>query len=199
MQPKDKISVVLTDRAGDRCLAQLEWGFIPAWDRSLELRGKLYNLRVETILASLGSTDTTGIRGAYADAVCGQRAILPVSDALERSRQDGQLYRLLPKSGEALYIAALWSQVQLPDGQSLKTVGMVTTGHESIGRIPLFLAHPLAVDEWLSPHAEARVWGATFLERNKYTGNGLFEAARKPKRCAEPSPETSRQTRLSLP
>jgi putative SOS response-associated peptidase YedK len=198
MKPKDKVPVVLLDRAGDRCLAHLEWGFIPPWDRTLELRGKLYNLRLETILQSLGSASNTRIREAYVEAMCERRAVIPAADALERSRQDGQVYRLLPRAGEALYIAALWSSVDLPSGQALGTVGMITTEHEQIGRVPFFLG-PLAVDAWLSARPCTRAWGATFLEQNRYTGNNLFEAARKSTRCAEPSPETSPQTRLFLP
>jgi putative SOS response-associated peptidase YedK len=198
MKPKDKVPVVLLDRAGDRCLAQLEWGFIPGWDRNLDLRGKLYNLRVETILESLGTASNTRIREAYADAIRERRAVIPASDALERSRMDGQLYRLLPKRGDALFIASLWSHVDPFTGQAFGTVGMITTEHEQIGRVPLFLS-PLAVDTWLSALPWTKAWGATFLEQNRYTGNSLFEAARKPKRCAEPSAETSPQTRLSLP
>jgi putative SOS response-associated peptidase YedK len=198
MKPKDKVPVVLLDRADDRCLAHLEWGFVPGWDKGLELRGKLYNLRLETILESLGATSNTRIREAYVEGVCERRAVIPVADALERSRRDGQLYRLLPKTGEALYVAALWSMVDLSGGQRLGTVGMITTEHEHVGRVPLFL-DPSGVDAWLSARTGTRAWGAAFLSQNRYTGNSLFEAARKSTRCAEPSAETSPQTRLSLP
>ena len=198
MKPKDKVPVVLLDDAGDRCLSHLEWGFIPAWDRSLELRGKLYNLRLETILESLGAASNTRIREAYVEALCEKRAVIPAADAQERSRRDGQLYRLLPKAGDALFIAALWSRVDPFTGQPIGTVGMITTEHEHIGRVPLFLS-PVAVDAWLSTRPRAKAWGAGFLRENRYTGNSLFEAARKTARCAEPSAETSPQTRLFLP
>lgn len=189
----------MSDGNGDRCLISLEWGFIPEWDEALEFRKKLYNLRVETILESLNGKADSRVREEYLKAAQARRCIIPVRDAVERSKTDGQIYRLVPRSGDMLCIAGLWSQVRQLSGEELGTVGMITTEHESIGRIPLFLENPGGVAAWLQPNPCSVKWLTAFLGQNRYTGQNLFKANGDKAKCAEHSPEQSPQMRLLLP
>src|SRR5690606_12653118 len=93
LKPRDRIPVVLPNSANERCLTELEWGYVPVWDHRLELRGKLYNLRIETVLESIEDEWKNRVRESISEAACRRRCIIPVAVAFERSRRDRQMYR----------------------------------------------------------------------------------------------------------
>lgn len=193
LKPCDRIPVVLANEKNERGLVDLEWGFIPEWDHRLQLRGKLYNLRIETVLESLQEELNNQVRESMSQAACSRRCIVPVAEAFERSREDRQMYRLLPKEGDILYIAGLYSQVG-----EISTVGIITVDDVNFGRIPLVLAYPHAVDQWLNIGLDSKEGVVSFLRENRYTGTEFFYPAKESQRCAEPSLDPSPQTKLSL-
>jgi putative SOS response-associated peptidase YedK len=198
LKPCDRIPVVLPNASNERCMAEVEWGYVPDWDHRLQLRGKLYNLRFETLLESLEGILKNKVRESISEAACNRRCIIPVSEAFERSKEDRQVYRLLPNDGEMLYIAGLYSQVQVSQVEELSTVGMLTVDHRRFGRIPLILAPPKSVDQWLDIDMDSKESVISFLRENRYTGESYFYSAKESQRCAEPSHGPSPQTRLSL-
>jgi putative SOS response-associated peptidase YedK len=113
--PSTEVYAVL-ERAGDRRLGQLRWGFLAPWATSLKDRRQPINARIETLHTSR----------MFAPAFRRRRCILPADGFYEwQDRGEGrtkQPYHLADPDGRPLAFAAIWSTWRDPDDPDAEPV-----------------------------------------------------------------------------
>lgn len=148
-----QLAPVVREREGQREIAMLRWGLVPAWAKELKVGTSMINARSEGIAA----------KPSFREAVKGRRCIVPATGFFEWQGEAGrkQPFAITVPGHELLAFAGLWERWQPKDGEPVETFTIVTTeANPSIARIhdrmPVIL--PLAaVDTWLSaPPDEAR-------------------------------------------
>jgi putative SOS response-associated peptidase YedK len=134
--PSQPVAVVRIDARGDRELALVRWGLIPAWVKDPKAFTTLINARSESIV------DKPSFRGAMRY----RRCLVPADGFYEWSDgQQKQPYLIRPKTGGPMALAGLWEHWLGADGSEIETMAIVTTAanramrhlHE---RMPVILA-----------------------------------------------------------
>jgi putative SOS response-associated peptidase YedK len=134
--PSQPVAVVRIDARGDRELALVRWGLIPAWVKDPKAFTTLINARSESIV------DKPSFRGAMRY----RRCLVPADGFYEWSDgQQKQPYLIRPKAGGPMALAGLWEHWLGADGSEIETMAIVTTAanramrhlHE---RMPVILA-----------------------------------------------------------
>ena len=150
--PTQEAPVIRAAPGGERELAILRWGLVPAWARDLKSGTRMINARSEGI-------DT---KPAFREAVKARRCVIPATGFFEWQGEPGrkQPYAITVPGQPLFGFAGLWERWKPRDGEPVETFTIVTTdANEQVARIhdrmPVIL--PLeAVDAWLTaPAAEA--------------------------------------------
>lgn len=147
--PSQQVMAVVNDGNKNR-LGKLRWGLIPPWAKDAKIGYKMINARSET------AAEKPSFRNAFKKKRC-----LVVADSFyEWRRKDGEKtpMRIKLKTGEPFAFAALWESWQSPDGQTINSCSILTTGPndlmESIhDRMPVILTKE-GEKIWLDPNEE---------------------------------------------
>lgn len=147
--PTQSVPVIRLGHDGQRELAMLRWGLIPAWARDEKIGYSTINARAETVAT----------KPAFRDAYRRRRCIVPASGFLEW-RQEGrgkQPYHFHRKDDRPPSLAGLWERwTRGPEPVESFTI-IVTDANATIRpfheRMPVVLADD-ALDAWLDPTAQ---------------------------------------------
>jgi putative SOS response-associated peptidase YedK len=132
---------------GARSLALLRWGLIPSWAADPSIGNRLLNVRSET------AAEKPAFRAAFRQ----RRCLLP-ADGFFEWRKEGrqkQPYWFRLKDGGPFAFAGLWEQWTAPDGVTVESATVLTTGANELVR-PLHERMPVILreedhDRWLAP------------------------------------------------
>lgn len=158
--PTQHIPVVRIDAGGQRRLAMLQWGFVPAWAKARTARSPLINARAETL------ADKPSFRAAFRQ----RRCLVLANGWYEWQVTPGgkQPWYIRRDDGEPFAFAGLWERWPGHPGEApLETCLIVTTAasgefsalHE---RMPLVLS-PGAFGPWLDAQVTDRARIAPLL------------------------------------
>lgn len=147
--PSQQVAAVISDGSSNR-LGKLQWGLIPPWAKEAKIGYKMINARAET------AAEKPSYRNAFKKKRC-----LVVADAFYewRKGEQGKTPMLIKlKSGEPFAFAALWESWKSPEGNTVHSCSILTTGPnktmESIhDRMPVILSKE-AEKIWLDPTIE---------------------------------------------
>ena len=135
---------------GKRVLHLLRWGLVPHWARDISIGARLNNARGETVAE----------KPSFRDAFKRRRCLVPASGFYEWKTEDKikQPYYISLKSGEPMALAELWESWKAPDGNTLRTVCIVTTGANAL-MAPIHERMPVIISlehwqDWLAEPAE---------------------------------------------
>jgi putative SOS response-associated peptidase YedK len=155
--PSQPVPAVRADAAG-RSLALLRWGLIPSWAADPSIGNRLLNARSETVAQ----------KAAFRAAFRQRRCLLP-ADGFFEWRKEGRLkqpYLFRLQGGGPFAFAGLWEQWKGPDGVTVESATVLTTGANELvrplhERMPVIL-RPEDHDRWLAPgpRRPARLAGA---------------------------------------
>ncbi|MFQ5679025.1 MAG: SOS response-associated peptidase [Gemmatimonadota bacterium] len=141
------VAVRLRGSSGERELALLRWGLLPAWVKDPAEWPTLINARAETL----------DRKPAFEDAVRGRRCLVPADGFYEWRRERGgkQPYYVRARDGSLLAFAGLWEERTDASGETLASCTIVTTDANSLLR-PLHDRMPVMLDvggqaRWLDP------------------------------------------------
>lgn len=151
--PSQLVLAVATSADGSRRrLGELRWGLVPPWAKDPSIGSRAVNARAET------AASKRLFRGAFAK----RRCLIPASGYYEwkPSGPAGRSRRKVPfhfrrKDGLLLAIGGLWEVWHGPDGATLRTCTVLTTGANELGaavhdRMPVLVPEGLW-DRWLAP------------------------------------------------
>ena|SRR5689334_3869152 len=148
--PTQEAPVVRVSRTGEREIAMLRWGLVPAWAKELRVGTKMINARAEGVDA----------KPAFRDAVKRRRCIVPATGFFEWQGEPGRKQPFaITVPGQPLFaFAGLWERWKPAEGEAVETFTIVTTdANEAVARIhdrmPVILP-PDAVDAWLTAPPE---------------------------------------------
>lgn len=122
---------------GQRELAMLRWGFVPAWARDPESGPKPINARAETV---------TG-KPAFRDAFQHRRCLIPADGFYEWKKEAGgkQPWRIVRADDAPFAFAGLWECWRGKNGAVLETCVIVTTdANETLA--PIHARMPVILD-----------------------------------------------------
>lgn len=148
--PTHEAPVIRAGAGGAREVALLRWGLVPAWAKELSIGSKLINARCETLME----------KPAFRTAFRARRCIVPASGFFEWTGEPR--YRVphaITVAGRALVpFAGLWESWKAPDGRTLETYAIVTTGANAFvsgmhDRMPAILEEA-DIDAWLGGSVE---------------------------------------------
>lgn len=145
--PTTQVPIVRGNEDGERELALVRWGLIPAWAKPDAKLPLMINARAETVATK------PAFRSAYAH----HRCLFPVSGYYEWQKTAGgkQPFYISRKDEEPLGLAGLWETWKSPEGETIVTAAIVTTAAtpetaEIHDRMPVIL--PAATwERWLAP------------------------------------------------
>ncbi|MFK9093678.1 SOS response-associated peptidase [Bacillus salipaludis] len=145
--PSQSVLAVINDGRSNR-MGFLKWGFIPPWAKDLSIGNKMINARAETI------TEKPSFRHAFKK----KRCIVIADSFYEWKRHEDRTktpIRIKLKSDELFAMAGIWEGWKSPDGKTLYTCSVITTGPNNLmkdihDRMPVILNRE---DEktWLDP------------------------------------------------
>jgi putative SOS response-associated peptidase YedK len=135
--PGTDIPVIRRSPEGKRVLHLLRWGLVPHWANDPGIGAKLNNARGESVAE----------KPSFREAFKRRRCLIPASGFFEW-RAEGKIkqpYYISLKSGEPMAMGGLWESWRTPDGGSLRTVCIVTTGPNAVmepihDRMPVIVA-----------------------------------------------------------
>ena len=106
--------------SGDRHLDLLRWGLVPHFTKDLKAARKPINARSETAAGS----------GMFRGALAARRCLVPADAFYEwRAMADGkQPYAIARRDAARLAFAGLWEGWRSPDGETLRSFAILTTG-----------------------------------------------------------------------
>jgi putative SOS response-associated peptidase YedK len=150
--PTQDAPVVRTTREGEREIAVLRWGLVPAWAKDIKAGTRMINARSEGIDA----------KPAFRDAVKSRRCVVPATGFFEWRGEPGRKQPFaITVPGQAVFgFAGLWERWRSRAGDPIETFTIVTTdANEQVAkthdRMPVILPMD-AVDRWLTgPTPEA--------------------------------------------
>jgi putative SOS response-associated peptidase YedK len=131
---------------GERSLAALRWGLVPAWAKSAAFGARAINARVESAAE----------RPAFRDALRERRCLLPADGFYEwRTRVSGSEPHHVSLPGRRLFAFAGLHERWDGEGGPLRSVALLTCAargplRELHDRMPVILA-PEDYDAWLDP------------------------------------------------
>jgi len=141
---------------GNRQLALVRWGLIPAWVKDPRGFTLLINARGESVLE----------KPAFRNAMKRRRCLFPADGFYEWKREGEKKrpYFVRLKSGQPMAFAGVWESWMGPNGEEQETAAIVTTtASRSIAhihdRMPVIVP-PDAFDFWLDPNVDAQTAAA---------------------------------------
>lgn len=147
--PTQDIAVVRRrDVSGQRELALLRWGLIPAWAKDMDMAARMINARVETV------HEKPSFRRAFR-----QRRCLIAADGFyewqKQHRGPKQPYFITVAGDRPFAFAGLWEAWNAPGGPVVESCTIITTEATAElrpihDRMPAILM-PEAFDPWLAP------------------------------------------------
>ncbi|MEH7356967.1 SOS response-associated peptidase [Neobacillus drentensis] len=145
--PSQSVLAVINDGRVNR-MGLLKWGFVPPWAKDLSIGNKMINARAETI------SEKPSFRNAFKK----KRCIVIADSFYEWKRHEDKTktpMRIKLKSNELFAMAGIWEGWKSPDGKTLYTCSVITTGPNELmkdihDRMPVILKRE---DEkiWLDP------------------------------------------------
>ena len=149
--PTQEAPVVRVGAGGERELATLRWGLVPAWAKDLKAGTKMINARAETVAE----------KPAFRAAMRERRCIVPATGFFEWQGEPGrkQPFAITLPGTPLFAFAALWESWKPRDGAPVETFTIVTTdANEHVARIhdrmPVILPMD-AVETWLTGPPDA--------------------------------------------
>lgn len=145
--PSRPVLTVRADAAGGREAALLRWGLVPSWSRDPAVGSRLINARTETVRE----------KPSFRNAFRRRRCLIPASgfyEWLQEGRRK-QPYYVRMRDGRVFAFAGLWERWEAPEGGSIETCTILTTGANAVlapihDRMPVILARP-DYGTWLDP------------------------------------------------
>lgn len=147
--PSQQVLAIVNDGEKNR-LGQLKWGLIPPWAKDAKIGYKMINARSETV------EEKPSFRNAFKKKRC-----LVIADSFyEWQKKEGQKIpmRIKLKTGEPFAFAGLWESWKSPDGETITSCTILTTGPNVLmasihDRMPVILTKQ---DEqiWLDPRID---------------------------------------------
>lgn len=144
--PSTGIPTIIQTPEGKRVLQLMHWGLIPGWAKDASIGNRLINARGESIAE----------KPSFSASFKRRRCLIPASGFYEWA-QEGKVkqpYYISLKSGEVMALAGLWETWRTPDGSSLQSACIVTTGANELMR-PIHDRMPVIVEpgnwqDWLT-------------------------------------------------
>jgi putative SOS response-associated peptidase YedK len=145
-------AVWLDVASGQRRIALMRWGLIPAWAKDARIGINAINARAEEAAS----------KPAYRDALRMRRCLIPADAFYEWQRLSSrrrQPYAIALRSGEPYAFAGLWESWQPPVGDLLTTFTILTTTPNELmapihDRMPVIIA-PRNYERWLDAESKA--------------------------------------------
>jgi putative SOS response-associated peptidase YedK len=145
--PTQPVLAVRVGQTGNREATHFAWGLIPSWAKDLSIGQKLINARSETAAE----------KPAFRTALRRRRCLLPASGFYEWEKRGAakQPYFIRMAGGGLCAFAGLWEVWNGPDGETLESCTILTTGPNELlapihNRMPVILV-PADYDKWLDP------------------------------------------------
>jgi putative SOS response-associated peptidase YedK len=146
--PSQPVAVV-RQRQG-RSLGTCKWGLVPSWARDPKIGNRMINARAETLAE----------KPSYKSALKRRRCLIPASGFYEwRKEGEERIPTYIHAQDESpLALAGLWEEWRPPEGETLQTCTILTTGANAFmapihSRMPVILS-PSAWEQWLDPKAQ---------------------------------------------
>jgi putative SOS response-associated peptidase YedK len=144
--PEQPIPVVRNDAMGERHLALLRWGLVPAWSKGPDNRYSMINARAETVAE----------KPAYRAALRYRRCLVPASGFYEwrpTGRGHKQPFVIRRADHGLMCFAGLWEHWMGADGSELESCSIIVTeANRAVApvhdRMPVIL-DPRDFDTWL--------------------------------------------------
>src|SRR5579862_6037863 len=143
--PTQEAPVVRVSKAGEREIAMLRWGLVPAWSKDLAVGTKMINARGESVAE----------KPAFRDAMARRRCLVPASGFFEWKAAPGrkQPFAITVPDRPLFAFAGLWEAWRPRDGDPVETFTIVTTdANDPVAqvhdRMPVILPKD-AEDAWL--------------------------------------------------
>ncbi|GFK93074.1 Putative SOS response-associated peptidase YedK [Fundidesulfovibrio magnetotacticus] len=144
--PGQLVEAVTASPAG-RAAGLYRWGLVPFWARDASMASKLINARAETAAQ----------KPAFRAALRHRRCLVPAQGFYEWSGPPGrrQPWFFTRRDGQPLALAGLWEHCELPGGEHLLTLALLTCEANALvapahHRMPVLL-EPADDDAWLDP------------------------------------------------
>jgi len=118
--PEQPIPVVRNDALGERRLALLRWGLVPAWSQGPDSKYSMINARAETVAE----------KPAYRAAMRYRRCLIPASGFYEwhpTGRGHKQPYVIRRADHGLLLFAGIWEHWMGADGSELESCSIIVT------------------------------------------------------------------------
>jgi putative SOS response-associated peptidase YedK len=142
-------AIRLAEETGERELALLRWGLIPAWAKEPGAMPLLINARSET----------AATKPAFRAALRRRRCLVPADGFYEWQRQGSlkQPFHMRRRDGEPFALAGLWERWEGPDG-IIDSCALLTTSANEL-MIPIHDRMPVILDReqfdlWLDPSVQ---------------------------------------------
>ena len=149
--PTQEAPVVRTGRDGEREIAMLRWGLVPAWAKDLKAGTRMINARGESVAE----------KPAFRSAMQKRRCIVPASGFFEWQGEPGhkQPFAITLPEERLFAFAGLWESWRSGDAAPVETFTIVTTdANTDVARIhdrmPVILPME-SVETWLTGPTEA--------------------------------------------
>lgn len=118
--------LALRDSSEGRIGSLMRWGLIPSWAKDLSSLPMLHNARGETVAE----------KPMFRQALRKRRCIVPASGFYEWKTVPGQRLKqpfyISFKDGAPMSFAGLWETARMPDGGTLDTCTIITTGANTV-------------------------------------------------------------------
>ncbi|CAH2716035.1 SOS response-associated protein YedK [Neobacillus rhizosphaerae] len=145
--PSQAVLAVINDGKSNR-MGFLKWGLVPSWAKDRAIGNKMINARSESL------TEKPSFRNAFKKKRC-----LVIADSFyEWKRHEDKTktpMRIKLKSDEMFAMAGIWEGWKSPEGKTLYTCSVITTGPNDLmkgihDRMPVILK-PEDEKIWLDP------------------------------------------------
>lgn len=144
--PTQQVVAIVSDGKRNR-LGLLKWGLIPPWAKDEKIGSKMINARAETV------AEKPSFRNSFKKKRC-----LVVADSFYEWKRSDNLktpMRIRLKSGEPFAFAGLWESWKSPDGKTINSCTILTTGPNDLmkdihDRMPVILTKE-EEKIWLDP------------------------------------------------
>lgn len=145
--PSQAVLAVINDGKSNR-MGFLKWGLVPPWAKDAAIGNKMINARSETL------SEKPSFRTAFKK----KRCIVIADSFYEWKRHEDKSktpMRIKLKSDELFAMAGIWEAWKSPEGKSLYTCSVITTGPNELmkdihDRMPVILK-PEDEKTWLNP------------------------------------------------
>jgi putative SOS response-associated peptidase YedK len=106
-------------QSGERHLDALEWGLAPHFTKDLKTARRPHNVRAET----------SATAPMFRNALAKRQALVPMDAFYEWQETDGvkQPHAASRRDGQPLVLAGIWESWRAPDGEILRTFGVITS------------------------------------------------------------------------